>query len=57
MVSSLLLTLAEAVGVVLQYVHYEHGWNLGWTFVSYMLAMLIVIGYIRLVSLTSLRHG
>ncbi|WP_068784871.1 CBO0543 family protein [Paenibacillus phocaensis] len=43
-----LLTGAEYVYVCLDKIHYGNGWNIGWTFLSYLLALGAVYGYTRL---------
>ncbi|KRF18641.1 CBO0543 family protein [Paenibacillus sp. Soil787] len=40
-----LLTGIEFIGVLIHKVQYSNGWNLGWTFVSYFIAEIIVYGY------------
>lgn len=44
--SAITLTLFEGIAVfLLHYVYYGHGWNLGWTLVSYILASSLVCLY------------
>ena len=43
-----LLTGAEFVYVCLDKIQYGNGWNIGWTYLSYLLALGAVYGYSRL---------
>lgn len=42
-----LLTLLEYIGVLANYVLYYRGWNIYWTFVSYLLPLTLVFAYCR----------
>ncbi len=42
---SILLTGIEYIGFILHKVQYGHGWNIGWTFVSYLIAAITAYGY------------
>jgi len=46
--SSVLLTAMELILVALGTLHYGKGWNVGWTTLSYILALSLVYGYYRL---------
>lgn len=43
-------TALEFVGLHFGKVEYKNGWNIGWTFVSYFLALLLVYFYYKLLS-------
>lgn len=49
--SAALLTGGEFAMVSLGKIKYGNGWNVGWTFVSYLIALALVYGYSRLHSL------
>lgn len=42
---SISMTLAEGIGVLFGWVMYFNGWNIGWTFVSYLIPYFIVYLY------------
>ena len=42
---TLITTFIEFIGVSLNKVVYDHGWNLGWTFLSYLTPFILVYGY------------
>ncbi|WP_261133702.1 CBO0543 family protein [Bacillus sp. Marseille-Q3570] len=42
---TLITTIIEFIGVSIDMVHYFNGWNIFWTFVSYLLAYLVSYGY------------
>lgn len=52
-VFALFNTTLEFIGLHYGKVEYGNGWNIGWTFVSYTLALLLVYLYYRLLC----RHG
>ncbi|QNK54709.1 CBO0543 family protein [Paenibacillus sp. PAMC21692] len=49
LVFSLLNTLMEFVALKFDLVTYSNGWNIGWTFISYFIANLLVITAWRIV--------
>ncbi|WP_311775166.1 CBO0543 family protein [Alkalihalobacillus sp. TS-13] len=42
---TLITTIIEFIGVLIGMVHYFNGWNICWTFVSYLLAYLVCYWY------------
>lgn len=42
------ITLLEGFGVLIGYASYANGWNLAWTFVSYLVAYVLVYQFYRL---------
>ncbi|MGB7999129.1 MAG: CBO0543 family protein [Anaerobacillus sp.] len=49
LVFSLITTVVEGVGVLIDLVHYSNGWTIYWTFVSYLLAYVVCYGFYRLI--------
>jgi hypothetical protein len=45
---TLITTFFEAIGIRIGYVHYGHGWNLIWTFFSYLIPYWLVVKYFAL---------
>ncbi|MCY9692267.1 CBO0543 family protein [Paenibacillus alginolyticus] len=45
LIFSALLTGLEYIGLLIHKVEYDHGWNIGWTFVSYVIAATAAYGY------------
>lgn len=39
------MTVLEWIGVAANNVHYHHGWNIGWTYLSYFAFMWMTNGY------------
>ncbi|WP_026975913.1 CBO0543 family protein [Alicyclobacillus contaminans] len=52
--SALFLTLCEEIAVIIGRVQYHHGWNIACTFASYVLALILVVLYARLVDATDI---
>jgi hypothetical protein len=48
LIFSFLTTLMELIGVLFEKVTYSHGWNIAWTFVSYVIAYGGLYGYYRI---------
>jgi hypothetical protein len=46
--ATLFTTLLEYAALLLERAHYDNGWNIGWTFVSYLVAYVTVYIYYRL---------
>jgi hypothetical protein len=42
---SLITTIIEGTGVLIDLVHYANGWTIYWTYVSYLLAYVVCYGY------------
>ncbi|MCF6137261.1 CBO0543 family protein [Pseudalkalibacillus berkeleyi] len=42
---TLITTIVEFIGVAIGMVHYSNGWTIFWTFISYLLAYIVVYGY------------
>lgn len=47
-----LLTLLEYVYLLLGRIHFNNGWNLGWSFVSYVVSNILLYGYFLLLDRT-----
>ena len=45
---SLTLTCLEILFLMLDKIKYDNGWNIGWTFISYLLAYSLIYGYYKL---------
>jgi hypothetical protein len=56
LLSAIFLTAAEKIVLLLRLIYYGHGWNLGWTFISYSLTVSVVVAYVRVVSRTKLQE-
>ncbi|WP_209124702.1 hypothetical protein [Alkalihalobacillus sp. BA299] len=58
LVFSLILTVIEWIVVVYEILFYFNGWNIGWTYLSYVLAFVLTYGYyVLLVKYNILRKG
>lgn len=47
---SLLNTMLETIAVLFGKAEYGNGWNIGWTFVSYVIALVLVYLYFKLLN-------